>query len=151
VIVPFWGDLTTDRLSVVWDSRGGSEAAGEDVMKNPKLERFQQIHGSMTLALLQNKCLTAGSEYIELTKKGCGLLVQIKQARFLKACEMTSFRTADASWRHTRRTQNRDAYYGTFLTDFRSHQNNDDVIGTSANREVNVTEKSEMARMGGAS
>jgi hypothetical protein len=48
-------------------------------MKNPKLERLRQIHGSMTLAVLHNECLRTGSEYAELIKESYALLVQLKE------------------------------------------------------------------------
>jgi hypothetical protein len=129
----------------------GGEAVGEDLMKNRTLERFRQIHGSMTLTLLQNKCLTTGSEYVELTKESCALLVQLKEVPIPESMRNEIFY-------HRRRELVAHAAYSKarsllwdFLTDFTPHRNNNDVMETSKNREVNVTEASEMAKMSGAS
>jgi hypothetical protein len=125
---------------------GGDEAVGEDLMKNRRLEWFRQIHGTMaTLKLLQNECLMAGSEYVELTKESYALLTEFKDVPIPESMR-------DEILSHRRRELAAHAAYSRvrgllwdFLTDFTPPRNNDDVMGTSKNREVDVREASEMA------
>lgn len=107
-------------------------------MKKPKLKRIQQIHGSMTLTLLQSNCLKAGLEYVRLTRESCALLVQFKEAPIPESIRNEVFS-------HRRRELDAHAAYSRarsllwdFLTSRKPDGNDDDVMSTSENQEVNL-------------